>query len=110
MTVLSYDEPDHSQLEVGFQQTQLAMLRKRTASGAINFEIHYADYHDIGGVMFAYKVDADFPAAATRVSFVYKRPIVNGTIADSLFTLTPGPGAKQVDLGMSNHRGVPIDG
>ena len=69
-------------------------------AGAVNFEIRYADYHDIGGVMFAYKVDADFPAAQTRVSFVYKRPIVNGAIADSVFTLTPGPDAKQVDLGM----------
>ena len=86
------------------------MVRKRTPAGAIDFEIRYADYHDIGGVMFAYKVDADFPAAQTRVSFVYKRPIVNGKIADSVFTLTPGPDAKQVDLGMRHVRGNPLDG
>ena len=76
------------------------MVRKRTARGRISFEIRYADYHDIGGVMFAYKVDADFPAAQTRVSFAYKRPIVNGKIADSVFTLTPGPGRE---AGRSRH-------
>jgi hypothetical protein len=110
MTVLAYDEPDHSRRELGFQDGQLVMVRKRTPAGAVNFEIRYADYHDIGGVMFAYKVDADFPVAETRVSFVYKRPIVNGKIADSVFTLTPGPGAKQVDIGMTHDRRIPLDG
>jgi hypothetical protein len=100
MTVLAYAETDHSRRELGFQDDQLAMVRKRTTAGAIDFEIRYADYHDIGGVMFAYKVDADFPSAHTRVSFVYKRPIVNGKIADSVFTLTPGTDAKKVDLSM----------
>jgi len=110
MTVLAFDEPDHSRRELGFRSAQLAMVRKRTPAGAVNFEIHYTDYHDIGGVMFAYKVDADFPLAETRVSFVYKRPIVNGKIADSVFTLTPGPGAKQVDIGMTHDRRIPRDG
>jgi outer membrane lipoprotein-sorting protein len=110
MTILAYDEPDHSRRELGFQDEQLVMVRKRTPAGAVNFEIRYADYHDIGGVMFAYKVDADFPLAETRVSFVYKRPIVNSTIADSVFTLTPGPGAKQIDIGMTHDRRIPRDG
>jgi hypothetical protein len=110
MTVLAYAEADHSRRELGFQDNQLVMVRKRTTAGAIDFEIRYADYHDIGGVMFAYKVDADFPSAQTRVSFVYKRPIVNGKIADSVFTLTPGPDAKQVDLGMRPSRRNPLDG
>ncbi len=101
MTVLAYEEPEHSRRELGFQNGQLVMVRKRTPAGAVNFEIRYADYRDIGGVMFAYKVDADFPVAETRVSFVYQRPIVNGKIADSVFTLTPGPDAKQVDIGMT---------
>ena len=110
MTVLAYAEADHSRRELGFQDGQLAMVRKRTPVGAINFDIRYTDYHDIGGVMFAYKVDADFPAAETRVSFVYQRPIVNGKIADSVFMLTPGPDAKQIDIGMTRDRGNPLDG
>ena len=98
MTILSYEEAEGAHREVGFQDGELAMVRMRTATGAIAFEIRYTDYHDIGAVMFAYKVDADFPLMATRVSFAYKRPIVNGKIADSMFTLTPN-GAKLVDIG-----------
>jgi hypothetical protein len=101
MTVLAYSEPDRARRELGFQNGQLAMVRKRTPAGTVDFEIRYADYRDIGGVMFAYKVDADFPLVETRVSFTYKLPIVNGRIADSVFTLTPGPDAKQIDIGMS---------
>ncbi len=110
MTTLAYRDPDHSVRELGFQDGQLVLVRKRTPAGAIDFEISYSDYHDIGGVMFAYKVDADFPAAQTRVSFAYKRPIVNGKIADSVFMLTPGPDAKQVDLGMRQLQRNPLDG
>jgi len=100
MTVLTYAEPDGGRRELGFKDAHLAMVRKRTADGAVAFEIRYADYHDIGGVMFAYKVDADFPLVATKVSFAYKRPIVNGKIADSTFKLTPN-GAQLIDLGMA---------
>lgn len=100
MTVLSYTEADHARRELGFENGQLAMVRKRTPLGAVDFEIRYSGYRDIGGVMFAYKVDADFPLAQTRVSFLYKLPIVNGKIADAMFTLTPGPDAKLVDIGM----------
>lgn len=110
MTVLAYAEPGGSRRELGFQNGQLAMVRKLTPNGAVDFEIRYADYRDIGGVMFAYKVDADFPPAETRVSFSYKRPIVNGKIADSVFTLTPAPGAKEVDIGMTRVRRIPLDG
>ena len=101
MTVLSYEEAEGAHREIGFQDGKLALVRMRTATGAVAFEIRYADYHDIGGVMFAYKVDADFPQMATKVSFAYKRPIVNGTIADSMFKLTPN-GAKLVDIGMAH--------
>jgi hypothetical protein len=104
MTVLAYAESDGARRELGFHDGQLVMVRKRTADGAVKFEIRYADYHDIGGLMFAYKVDADFPTVATKVSFLYKRPIVNGKIADSVFTLTPRNGAKQVDISMARDR------
>jgi hypothetical protein len=100
MTVLAYAETDGARRELGFQDGQLAMVRKRAPDGSVDFEIRYADYRDIGGVMFAHKVDADFPAAATKVSFLYKRPIVNGKVADSIFILTP-TGAKLVDIGMA---------
>ncbi len=109
MTVLAYVEADQSRRELGFEDGQLAMVRKRTIAGAVNFEIRYSDYRDIGGVMFAYKVAADFPAAETRVSFAYQRPIVNGTVADSMFTLTPGPDAKLVDIGMTRIARNPLD-
>jgi hypothetical protein len=108
MTVLAYVETDRARRELGFHNGELAMVRRRTPDGAVNFEIRYGDYRDIGGVMFAYKVEADFPAAATHVSFVYQRPIVNPKIADSTFVLTPGPDAKQVDIGMA--RGPSRDG
>ena len=99
MVLLIYAGENRSRRELGFQNNQLTMVRERDVAGAINFEIRYADYHDIGGVMFAYQVDANFPVADTRVSFTYKRPIVNGQIPDSVFTLTPGSNAKQLDIG-----------
>jgi outer membrane lipoprotein-sorting protein len=102
MILLTYAGANHSRRELGFHDDQLAMVRERGVAGAIDFEIHYADYHDIGGVMFAYQVDANFPVADTHVSFNYKRPIVNGQIPDSVFTLTPGANAKQIDLGTSH--------
>ncbi len=52
--------------ELGFQDESTrdgAQAHARRARS--DFEIRYADYHDIGGVMFAYKVDADFPLAQT---------------------------------------------
>ena len=99
--VLMYAGPDHSSRELGFENGQLVMVRERAAGGAVNYEIRYADYHDIGGVMFPYQVDADFPSVQTHVSFHYRRPIVNGNVPDSVFVLTPGPNAKQVDIGMT---------
>jgi len=110
MTVLVYVKSDGARREVGLHDGQVEMVRKRMPAGAIDFEIHYADYRDIGGVMFAYKVSADFPLAATQVSFVYQRPIINGKIPDSTFVLSPGPNAKLVDIGMLFFRQDLIDG
>ena len=50
MTVLIYAEPDHSRRELGFQDGQLAMVRKRTPSGVVDFEIRYADYIDASAI------------------------------------------------------------
>ena len=62
--------------------------------------MRYSDYHDIGGVMFPYVVDATFPPASSRVMFRYLRPIVNGVIPDSTFVLTPAPGATMMNLSL----------
>lgn len=109
VTMLNYDLPDHSRRELGFQNNELMIVRLKDVTGAVSLEIRYADYHDIGGVMFAYRVEANFPAVETRVSFIYKRPIVNGKIPDSVFILTPGANAKQVDIGMMIGLNVPPD-
>ena len=69
------------------------MVRETAADGRVSYEVRYSDYHDIGGVMFPYVVDASFPAAGSQVTFRYLRPIVNGAIPDSTFVLTPAPGA-----------------
>src|ERR1700683_4073789 len=102
VTMLGYDLPDHSRRELGFQNSELVMVRQKDATGSVSLEIRYTDYHDIGGVMFAYHVEANFPAVETHVSFIYKRPIVNGKIPNSVFILTPGVDAKQIDIGMMN--------
>jgi hypothetical protein len=99
--VLTYNAAGGASRELGFENNQLVMVREREAGGAVDYEIRYADYHDIGGVMFPYQVDAEFPAVQTHVSFRYRRPIVNGAVPDSAFVLTPGPNARQVDIGMA---------
>jgi outer membrane lipoprotein-sorting protein len=101
VTVLTYSAAGGKSRELGFENNQLVMVREREAGGAVNYEIRYADYHDIGGVMFPYQVDAEFPAVETHVSFRYRRPIVNGAVPDSAFVLNPGPNARQVDIGFA---------
>ncbi|HLX04563.1 MAG TPA: hypothetical protein VKR28_03460 [Candidatus Binatus sp.] len=84
--------------QLGFSDGNLAMVRETGADGRTNYEVRYSDYHDIGGVMFPYVVDATFPQAGSHVTFRYLRPIVNGVIPDSTFVLTPAPGATMMNL------------
>ena len=84
--------------QLGFSDGNLAMVRETGSDGRINYVVRYSDYHDIGGVMFPYAVDATFPAAGSHVTFRYLRPIVNGVIPDSTFVLTPAPGATLMNL------------
>jgi outer membrane lipoprotein-sorting protein len=86
--------------QLGFSDGNLAMVRETGSDGRINYEVRYSDYHDIGGVMFPYAVDATFPAAGSHVTFRYLRPIVNGVIPDSTFVLTPAPGATLMKLSL----------
>ena len=88
--------------ELGFSGGNLAMVRETAGNGRVNYEVRYSDYHDIGGVMFPYVVDATFPAAGSHVTFRYLRPIVNGDIPDSTFVLTPAPGATLMNLSLDD--------
>ena len=92
--------------ELGFSAGNLAMVRETAGNGRVNYEVRYSDYHDIGGVMFPYVVDATFPAAGSHVTFRYLRPIVNGDIPDSTFVLTPAPGATLMNLSLDDARAL----
>jgi hypothetical protein len=52
--------------------------------------------------MFPYAVDATFPKAHSRISFHYKRPIINGEVPDSVFVLSPSSAGEQANLGDAN--------
>jgi hypothetical protein len=75
-------------------------VRETANTGQVNYEVRYSDYHDIGGMMFPYLVDATFPAAGSHVTFRYLRPIVNGVVPDSTFVLTPAPGATMINISL----------
>jgi outer membrane lipoprotein-sorting protein len=106
MTVASYGNAASGTRELGFSGGNLAMVRETAGNGngRVNYEVRYSDYHDIGGVMFPYVVDATFPAAGSHVTFRYLRPIVNGDIPDSTFVLTPAPGAILMNLSLDDAR------
>lgn len=98
MTVATYGNAASGTRQLGFANGQLAMVRETTPDGRVSYEVRYRDYHDIGGVMFAYVVDADFPVAQSHVTLRYIRPIVNGDVPNSTFVLTPAPGATLMNL------------
>ncbi len=88
--------------ELGFEDEQLAMVRMRDDTGAVEYEVRYRDYHDIGGLMFPYSIEAVFPLAQSRLALSYKRPIVNGDLPASAFVLSPPSAvenANQVNAG-----------
>jgi hypothetical protein len=100
MTVVSYPESDGSTRELGFDEDRnLVMVRVKEAGGSIRYRVDYTQYHDIGGIAFPYRVVAEFPPSQSEVSFVYRRPIINGQIPVSTFVLTPAPGAAIMNLG-----------
>ena len=94
LTVAAWAIANGARRELGFTNDQLAMVRERAASGAVDYEVRYREYQDLGGLMFPYVVDATFPVAQSRVTFHYKRPIINGEVPDSAFVLSP-PTANQ---------------
>jgi outer membrane lipoprotein-sorting protein len=102
MLIASYGNAASGTRALGFSDGNLALVRETASNGQINYEVRYSEYHDIGGVMFPYVVDATFPAAGSHVTFRYVRPIVNGVIPDSTFVLTPAPGATLMNLSLDD--------
>jgi hypothetical protein len=102
MTVASWSVENSARRELGFQDDQLALVRIRDADGTVDYEVRYGEYQDLGGVMFPYAVDATFPKARSRITFHYKRPIINGEVPDSAFVLSPSSGGEQANLGNAN--------
>jgi hypothetical protein len=104
MTVATYGKSGSGIRQLGFADGKLAMVRATAPDNRVSYEVRYRDYHDIGGVMFPYVVDADFPVAQSRVILRYVRPIVNGDVPSSTFVLTPAPGATLMNLSL--HEGA----
>jgi outer membrane lipoprotein-sorting protein len=100
MTTLTYDRPAGLIDDLGFRDRRLVMVRERNRDGAVVYEVRYSDYKNIGALDFPYTVSADFPLAATHITFHYERPIVDGDIPDSAFELSPGPATRQINLSM----------
>jgi hypothetical protein len=98
MMVAHFNLPDSQRREIGFRDGKLALVSAAGAGAEPNYRVRYNDYRDIGGMMFAYQVDAEFPAQGTTVKFRFERPIINGNLAASMFELNPGPGAEVVNL------------
>jgi outer membrane lipoprotein-sorting protein len=107
MLVASFGDAASGTRALGFTDGNLAMVRDTGSDGSVKYEVRYSDYHDIGGVMFPYVVDASFPAAGSHVTFRYLRPIVNGVIPDSTFVLTPAPGATLMNLSLDDGGAFP---
>jgi hypothetical protein len=95
---VSYRTADGSLDDLVFSGDQLTLVRERNSRGQVDYEVRYTDFRDIGGVMLAHAMDANFPVAGTEVKFELQRPIVNGAISDSIFVLTGGAATKEVDL------------
>jgi hypothetical protein len=102
MTVVGYGNASLGIRQLGFSDGNLALVRETASDGRVIYEVRYSNYHDIGGVMFPYLVDAVFPTAQSHVTFRYLRPIVNGSVPASTFVLTPAPGATQMNLSMDD--------
>jgi hypothetical protein len=102
MTVASWSVENSAHRELGFQDDQLALVRMRDVDGTVDYEVRYGEYQDLGGLMFPYAVDATFPKAHSRISFHYKRPIINGEVPDSAFVLSPPSAGEQANLDNAN--------
>jgi len=97
-TVVRFKSSDGSVSELGFDGDRLASVRSITPNGQVRYEVRYSDFRDIGGVMLAHVLQADFPGSGSSVKFQYQRPIVNGNISASTFSLSPGTATREVNI------------
>jgi hypothetical protein len=102
MTVAAWSVDNATRRELGFQDDQLVLVRMREADGTVDYEVRYGEYQDLGGLTFPYTVEASFPKTHSRISFHYKRPIINGEVPDSLFVLSRTSAGQQANLGDGN--------
>lgn len=102
--VLTYHQPGGAVDQLGFNgDGNLEMVRETLADGRVSYEVHYADYRNLGGgITFPAQVDASFPMTGATVKFRYENPSIDADVPDSAFVLLPGPGTKKLDLGMGN--------
>ena len=86
------------------------MVRQAGLDGGVMYEVRYSEYHDIGGLMFPYVVDADFPIAHSHVTLRYDRPIINGDVPDRAFVLSPVAGANRTGAAVTTSRSLASSG
>lgn len=98
LLVASYKAADGSTTELGYAGSELTLVRQRDLHRQTRYQVRYSDYRDIGGLLFAHRLEADFPLAGAHVDFKYFRPIINGAADQSLFVLEPGPATREFDL------------
>jgi len=100
MKVLSYTRANGVADELGFAGADLVMVREKSPTGQVLYEVRYGDYRDVGALRFPYQVEASFPTAGTTLKLRYERPIIDGDIPDSLFVLSPGANTREMNLSM----------
>jgi hypothetical protein len=104
MLVASYRLPGGALQELGFRNGLLAMVRLRDSAQG-GYEVRYGDYQDIGGLQFPHALKAEFAGPGTRLELRYSHLIINPALADNLFVLMPGAGAKQMLIDPTAHAG-----
>jgi hypothetical protein len=97
-TVLTYRDGNGRVRETSFAGGELVKVRTYANDGSIALEVRYADYRDIGGIEFPYRIEANFPAEGSSLKLAYQRPIVNDPVADSTFSISPTGTIREIDL------------
>ncbi len=98
---LSFALSDGAASQLAFGNGDLATVRDQVADGAIDYEVHYSDYRDIGGFAFPHLIEASFPISATTIKFRFDSPIIDQAVPDASFVLNPGPQTKELRLGFN---------
>ncbi|HJU09446.1 MAG TPA: DUF4292 domain-containing protein [Candidatus Binataceae bacterium] len=99
MKVLSYGRTGADNVQLGFTNGELALVRANDASGQLQYEVHYSDYRDIGAVKFPFALEARFAASSTTIKLRYLNPSIDRHFDDSTFVLSPGPRTRLIEIG-----------